>query len=76
MVRRKKESQLETPVVKKVLARGVPDYDFQFGLIRFDRNIRPISDRSQEDDAVAGNADASDAESFHGTGFSMKKTRK
>eukprot|EP00099_Drosophila_melanogaster_P015209 NP_524023.1 ubiquitin fusion-degradation 1-like [Drosophila melanogaster] len=74
--KKKKESQLETPVVKKVLARGVPDYDFQFGLIRFDRNIRPISDRSQEDDAVAGNADASDAESFHGTGFSMKKTRK
>ncbi|KAH8360649.1 hypothetical protein KR200_011022 [Drosophila serrata] len=74
--KKKKENQMEMPVLKKVLPRGVPDYDFEFGLIRFDRNIRPISDRGSEDAAGAGNADGSDAETFHGTGFSMKKTRK
>ncbi|EDV39303.1 uncharacterized protein Dana_GF24568 [Drosophila ananassae] len=74
--KKKKESQLETPVLKKVLPRGVPDYDFQFGLIRFDRNIRPISDRGNDKAGGSGNADGDDGESFHGTGFSMKKTRK
>ncbi|XP_030372108.1 ubiquitin fusion degradation protein 1 homolog [Scaptodrosophila lebanonensis] len=73
--KKKKENQMEMPVMKKVLPRGVPDYEFQFGVIRFDRSIKPISDRVNEqtaDDAEAG----SDAGSFHGTGFSMKKSRK
>lgn len=73
--KKKKESQMETPVLKKVLPRGVPDYDFQFGLLRFDRSIKPICDRAQDDGETTGEA-GSDADSFHGTGFSMKKTRK
>ncbi|BFF98055.1 ubiquitin fusion degradation protein 1 homolog [Drosophila madeirensis] len=72
--KKKKESQLETPVLKKVLPRGVPDYEFKFGHIRFDRNIKPISDRGN--DEAAGSEAGMDADSFHGTGFSMKKTRK
>lgn len=73
--KKKKESQMETPVLKKVLPRGVPDYDYQFGLLRFDRSIKPICDRVQDDAESTGEA-GSDADSFHGTGFSMKKTRK
>ncbi|KAM8708916.1 hypothetical protein ACLKA7_015825 [Drosophila subpalustris] len=73
--KKKKDSQMETPVLKKVLPRGVPDYDFQFGVIRFDRSIKPICDRTQDDGETTGEA-GSDADSFHGTGFSMKKTRK
>ncbi|KAH8299803.1 hypothetical protein KR044_005983 [Drosophila immigrans] len=76
--KQKKESQLETPVLKKVLPRGVPDYEFQFGLLRFDRNIRPISDRGQDDGEAGAGEDGAvgEADSFHGTGFSMKKSRK
>ncbi|EDW19261.1 ubiquitin fusion degradation protein 1 homolog [Drosophila mojavensis] len=74
--KKKKDSQLETPVLKKVLPRGVPDYDYQFGLLRFDRSIKPISDRGQEDAEATGEAAGADTDSFHGTGFSMKKTRK
>ncbi|KAH8391111.1 hypothetical protein KR215_007187 [Drosophila sulfurigaster] len=75
--KKKKDSQLETPVLKKILPRGVPDYEFQFGLLRFDRSIRPISDRGQDDGESAGEAAAAgEADSFHGTGFSMKKSRK
>lgn len=78
--KKKKDSQLETPVMKKLLPRGVPDYDFQFGLLRFDRSIKPICDRAQEEaDAEAasiGGESGTDADNFHGTGFSMKKTRK
>ncbi|EDW70879.1 ubiquitin fusion degradation protein 1 homolog [Drosophila novamexicana] len=74
--KKKKDSQLETPVLKKVLPRGVPDYDYQFGLLRFDRSIKPISDRTQEDAEGATGEAGIDADSFHGTGFSMKKSRK
>ncbi|ALC44132.1 Ufd1-like [Drosophila busckii] len=73
--KKKKDSQMETPVLKKVLPRGVPDHDFQFGLLRFDRSIKPISDRNQVNADAISEAD-SEADSFHGTGFSMKKTRK
>ncbi|XP_026847883.1 ubiquitin fusion degradation protein 1 homolog [Drosophila persimilis] len=72
--KKKKESQLETPVVKKFLPRGVPDYHYKFGQIRFDRSIRPVSDRGT--DESGGLEDIKDVNSFHGTGFSMKKTRK
>ncbi|KAH8411125.1 hypothetical protein KR222_003844 [Zaprionus bogoriensis] len=75
--KKKKDGQLETPVMKKLLPRGVPDYDFQFGLLRFDRSIKPICDRAQEEAEAEATGEAGpDADSFHGTGFSMKKTRK
>uniref|UniRef100_T1PES2 Ubiquitin fusion degradation protein 1 homolog n=1 Tax=Musca domestica TaxID=7370 RepID=T1PES2_MUSDO len=69
--KKKKDNQLDAPVIKKILARGVPDYDYQFGYLKFDRTIKPISDRVAE-------VDTSPAvqESFQGEGFSMKKSRK
>ncbi|KAI9588078.1 ubiquitin fusion degradation protein 1 homolog [Glossina fuscipes] len=70
--KKKKENQLDAPVVKKVLARGVPDYDYKFGLLRFDHSIKAISDRVAENDTNI----IENEESFHGQGFSMKKSRK
>uniref|UniRef100_A0A1A9WE07 Ubiquitin fusion degradation protein 1 homolog n=1 Tax=Glossina brevipalpis TaxID=37001 RepID=A0A1A9WE07_9MUSC len=70
--KKKKENQLDTPVVKKVLARGVPDYDYKFSLLKFDHSIKAISDRVAENDTNIIEAE----ENFQGQGFSMKKSRK
>uniref|UniRef100_A0A1A9W0I5 Ubiquitin fusion degradation protein 1 homolog n=1 Tax=Glossina brevipalpis TaxID=37001 RepID=A0A1A9W0I5_9MUSC len=72
--KKKTENELDTPAVKKVLPRGVPDYDYKFGQLSFDRSIKPISDR-----VVETNSDivpAKEKESFQGQGYSMKKSRK
>ncbi|XP_037952646.1 ubiquitin fusion degradation protein 1 homolog, partial [Teleopsis dalmanni] len=69
--KQKKESQLNNPVIRKILPRGVPDYDFKFGSLKFDRSVKPISERvakSEEEDM--------ESNSFQGEGFSMKKSRK
>ncbi|XP_017470224.1 PREDICTED: ubiquitin fusion degradation protein 1 homolog [Rhagoletis zephyria] len=68
--KKKKDNQLDAPVIKRALARGVPDYDYQFGYLKFDRSIKPISERvpkkgDEDDDPV----------SFHGQGFSMKSRK-
>ncbi|KAI8126543.1 putative ubiquitin fusion degradation protein 1 [Lucilia cuprina] len=69
--KKKKDSQLDTPVIKKILARGVPDYDYKFGMLKFDRTIKPISDRVAEIESAP-----EPEETFQGQGFSMKKSRK
>ncbi|XP_075160713.1 ubiquitin fusion-degradation 1-like isoform X1 [Haematobia irritans] len=69
--KKKKDNQLDTPVIKKILARGVPDYDYNFGYLKFDRSIKPISDRVAEIDSGP-----TIQENFQGEGFSMKKSRK
>lgn len=68
--KKKKENQLDSPVVKKVLARGVPDYNYQFGVLKFDRSIKPISERVTKVDA-----DESEPDTFQGQGFSMKSRK-
>lgn len=69
--KKKKDNQIEGPVVKKVLSRGVPDYSHKFGILKFDRSVKPISERISK-------VDSGDSlpEDFQGQGFSMKKTRK
>lgn len=71
--KKKKDSQL-TPqnVVKKVIARGIPDYEHPYGLIKFDRNVKAISDRIITDETNVEN----DVDNFQGAGCSLKKTRK
>uniref|UniRef100_A0A1B0BHY1 Ubiquitin fusion degradation protein 1 homolog n=1 Tax=Glossina palpalis gambiensis TaxID=67801 RepID=A0A1B0BHY1_9MUSC len=69
--KKKKESQLDSPVIRKVLARGVPDYDYKFGVLKFDRSAKPISDRVPEDNCEAA---APVEDSFQGQGFSLKKS--
>uniref|UniRef100_A0A1A9Z2R9 Ubiquitin fusion degradation protein 1 homolog n=1 Tax=Glossina pallidipes TaxID=7398 RepID=A0A1A9Z2R9_GLOPL len=68
--KKKKESQLDSPVIRKVLPRGVPDYDYKFGVLKFDRSAKPISDRVPEDNSEAA---APVEDSFQGQGFSMTK---
>lgn len=53
--------------------RGIPDYDHPYGLIRFDRSVKPISDRTESESN--GNGDDS-FKAFQGTGFSLRKARK
>lgn len=69
--KKKKEAQISQPVMKKIMTRGVPDYDFKIGVIKFDRNVKPISDRIQKEEPTP-----SQPEDFQGQGFSMKKSRK
>lgn len=54
--------------------RGIPDYDHTYGFIRFDRSVKPISDRIEEkpEQTDTNNSDGL----FKGTGFSLKKGRK
>lgn len=58
--------------------RGIPDYDHPYGLIRFDRSVKPKKSDAPVDpsnpDAAAGSAD--DFQTFQGQGFSLKKGRK
>uniref|UniRef100_A0A1B0FPL2 Ubiquitin fusion degradation protein 1 homolog n=1 Tax=Glossina morsitans morsitans TaxID=37546 RepID=A0A1B0FPL2_GLOMM len=70
--KKKKENQLDTKGVKKIMARGIPDYDYKFGQLTFDRSVKPITDRVVETDSNP----APTNEGFHGHGFSMKKLRK
>lgn len=60
-----------TTILLQVLARGVPDYNYKFGSLKFDRTIKPISDRVAEIEA-----NEEPEETFQGQGFSMKKSRK
>lgn len=61
-------------------ARGIPDYDHPYGLIRFDRSVKPNSTSTTEDGtdvSKPGNTNAADDfQAFQGAGFSLKKGRK
>uniref|UniRef100_A0A336M2W5 Ubiquitin fusion degradation protein 1 homolog n=1 Tax=Culicoides sonorensis TaxID=179676 RepID=A0A336M2W5_CULSO len=66
---------------KVVRPRGIPDYDHPYGLIRFDRSIRPISDRPEpkkesEKDKTAAETSSGTFEKFKGQGFQLKKSKK
>lgn len=58
---------------QQILARGIPDYDHPYGLIRFDRSAKPTCDKSKKDSA---NGDDDDSKLFQGEGFSLRKGRK
>jgi len=55
---------------KQALARGVPDYAYEFGSLRFDRNVIAISDRIEETEV-----EMEDLDNFRGQGFSMKSRK-
>lgn len=52
--------------------RGIPDYDHPYGLLRFDRSVKPISDMIQKKEQTEDETE----DSFNGQGFSLKKGRK
>lgn len=75
--KKKKDSISEPVMVKKNYIRGVPDYDHQYGLIRFDRSVRPISDGPDpERENENGAEEPEPFQAFQGQGFSLKKGRK
>lgn len=70
--KKKKDNQLDEPVIRKTAVRGIPDYNHPIGLIKFDRSVKPISDMK-----TAQRVDEEEDENmFHGQGFSLKKGRK
>lgn len=72
------ESPSASPRTPRI-PRGIPDYDHPYGLIRFDRTIKPISDRVKEEEATAESSQESKDkgfERFTGQGYSLKKTKK
>lgn len=57
-------------------ARGIPDYDYpRFGLLRFDRSVKAISDKPDPKDEPENN-NGDDFQAFQGPGFSLRKGRK
>lgn len=74
------ESPTSSPRTPRI-PRGIPDYDHPYGLIRFDRSIKPISDRVKETDNEAGpsnqdNSKEKGFERFQGQGYQLKKSKK
>ena len=63
-------SETEAPKVKQEYVRGIPDYDYEIGLLRFLRNSKPKKNGSEEA------TDANDFEAFKGEGKSLRQTRK
>lgn len=67
-------------IPKSTRPRGIPDYDHPYGLVKFDRSIRPISDgpdpKKEAEKTAAANAAAASFEKFKGQGFQLKKSKK
>ncbi|XP_055326957.1 ubiquitin fusion degradation protein 1 homolog [Sitodiplosis mosellana] len=72
--KKKKCDKPEPPPGARTYVRGIPDYDHPYGLIRFDRSVKPISDRTES--KSNGNDDDEGFKAFQGEGFSLRKSRK
>ncbi|GJQ79846.1 putative ubiquitin fusion degradation protein UFD1 [Trypoxylus dichotomus] len=65
--KRKDSTSLDAPQPKPVYIRGIPDYDYQIGTLRFIRCVeKPGSSKDKDIDEF---------KAFSGTGFSLKKSR-
>lgn len=53
--------------------RGVPDYDHPYGLIRFDRSVKPIDEHKK---AIDGESNDEGFKTFQGAGFTLRKGKK
>jgi len=71
--KKKKCDKAEASQASAGYVRGTPDYDHPYGLIRFDRSVKPI-DREKKPVEDENKDDGFKA--FQGTGFSLKKGRK
>ncbi|GAB0088321.1 Ubiquitin fusion degradation protein 1 homolog [Sergentomyia squamirostris] len=68
--KQKKPDSAAPMLLKKPYTRGIPDYDHPYGLLRFDRTIRPDKGNGEAKD------DQDDFQMFQGQGFSLRKNRK
>lgn len=78
--KKKKDNQLQPPVNKKTYVRGtIPDYNHPYGLIKFDRTVKAISDLAKEEENNENPDDGDDDGQFKAfkgtTGYSLKKNR-
>ncbi|KAK0179678.1 hypothetical protein PV327_005409 [Microctonus hyperodae] len=66
--KRKDSSSSDTQLSKPVYVRGIPDYEYNIGSLKFLRNMKPIKNKEEK------NAD--EFKAFTGEGFSLRKSRK
>ncbi|XP_043274577.1 ubiquitin fusion degradation protein 1 homolog isoform X1 [Venturia canescens] len=66
--KRKDSAQSENQIAKPVYVRGIPDYDYKIGTLRFLRNVKPVNNKEVKD--------VDEFKAFTGEGFSLRKSRK
>ena len=68
-------SESELPKLKQEYVRGIPDYDYEIGFIKFIRNSKPKNNgkSAEEIDAEDG---APGFEAFKGQGKTLRQSRK
>ncbi len=69
--KKRTSSEGETSKPKVEYVRGIPDYDYEVGFLRFIRNPKPKAKQNGEDPA-----DESSFEAFKGQGHSLRQSRK
>ena len=70
-------SESEVPKVKQEYVRGIPDYDYEIGLLKFIRNSKPKKNgASGGDGQTSSDGGGIDFEAFKGEGKSLRQTRK
>lgn len=72
-------SETEAPKVKQDYVRGIPDYDYEIGFLKFIRNSKPKVNNGKGE-AGGGDEDENGGgggfEAFKGEGKSLRQTRK
>nr|QBH74159.1 ubiquitin fusion degradaton protein [Aphelinus abdominalis] len=66
--KRKDSTQIDTALEKPVYIRGIPDYDYQIGTLKFLRYVKPTNNKEVKDQ--------DEFKAFGGEGFSLRKSRK
>ncbi|XP_015599392.1 ubiquitin fusion degradation protein 1 homolog [Cephus cinctus] len=66
--KRKDSAQSESSSSKPVYVRGIPDYDYKIGTLKFLRNVKPVNNKEIKD--------PDEFKAFTGEGFSLRKSRK
>ncbi|XP_012251047.1 ubiquitin recognition factor in ER-associated degradation protein 1 [Athalia rosae] len=67
--KKRKDASLPEPNSSKpVYIRGIPDYDYKIGTLKFLRNTKPINNKETKD--------VDEFKAFTGEGFSLRKSRK
>ncbi|XP_046738860.1 ubiquitin recognition factor in ER-associated degradation protein 1 [Diprion similis] len=67
--KKRKDSSLPEPSSgKPVYVRGIPDYDYKIGTLKFLRSTKPVNNKESKD--------VDEFKAFTGEGFSLRKSRK
>lgn len=63
--KKKKDVQVQPVSLKKPYVRGIPDYNHPYGLLKFDRSMRPA--------VISEKEAAQEDQTFKGEGFSLRR---